>query len=644
VAGDGRHKGPDAFQHHTGRSRHQQPRTYNAKASPIAAYGTWLNSQHKESQQTYLMSYGYGDGGGGPNREMLENIREMADFPALPRTNYGRVRDFFQQVEAESGDNLPVWNGELYLELHRGTYTTQGRNKRANRKSEFLLHDAEFLAALAALLDANYAYPADGLRKAWELVCLNQFHDIIPGSSITPVYTESLKQYEDVYRTGVAVRDAALGVIAQAAGGDLLLANTTAFPRADMTFWPEMLPEDIHLALPDGTPVQTQAVEGGMWIAPGELPPMSVVPLRRVAGTVDPVPNPVTVTPTLLENDYLRVELNSAGDITRIYDRQQAREVLPEGAIANQLQAFEDRPLNWDAWDVDIFYDDKLWTSDPAESVTVTADGPLRGTLTIKRRILNSTYTQQISLAYNAARLDFVTTIDWQESHILLKAAFPVEVLSPVATYEIQFGNVQRPTHHNTSWDWARFETVAQKWVDLSEGGYGVSLLNDCKYGHDIRDNVIRISLLRSPSHPDPEADRGQHTFTYSLLPHDGPWDERTVAAAYALNAPIVVAPGSGDVVDVPAPALTQFVVFDQPHVVLETVKQAEDGRGIIVRAYESQRKRGPVTLRAGFTPGQVFTTNLLEEDGEALVVNPDGTVTLDLNPYQIITLRLIPA
>jgi alpha-mannosidase len=213
------------------------------------------------------------------------------------------------------------------------------------------------------------------------------------------------------------------------------------------------------------------------------------------------------------------VELNEAGDITRIYDKTNDREVLPEGAVANQFQAFEDRPLNWDAWDIDIFYDDKQYLADPASSVHVVDDGPLRATLEIKRRILNSDYTQRISLSHNSPRLDFDTHIDWRERHILLKVAFPVEILSPMATYEIQWGNVERPTHRNTSWDWARFETCAQKWVDLSEGGYGVSLLNDCKYGHDIHDNVMRISLLRSPTHPDPEADQGEAPLQLQPLP-----------------------------------------------------------------------------------------------------------------------------
>jgi alpha-mannosidase len=305
--------------------------------------------------------------------------------------------------------------------------------------------------------------------------------------------------------------------------------------------------------------------------------------------------------------------------------------------------------MNWDAWDVDIFFDDKMWLAEPASSIQVVEAGPLRATLEIQRRILSSDYVQRISLSYNSNRLDFDTTIDWRERHVLLKVAFPVEVLSPVATYEIRWGNVQRPTHRNTSWDWARFETCAQKWVDLSEGGYGVSLLNDCKYGHDIRDNVMRISLLRSPTMPDPEADQGEHRFAYSLMPHAGGWSEATIAAAYALNDPLIVGEarrsdrGNAALARPSALLEASLITVDQPNMVIETIKRAEDGQGIVVRCYESQRRRGPVTLTAGFELGSAWRCNIMEEDRETLEVR-DGRVTFDVRPYQIVTLRLVPA
>jgi alpha-mannosidase len=623
--------------------------TYNANASPEQTLETWRSFQQKDWGRPgvtppLLMSFGYGNGGGGPTREMLENIREMGHFPATPQIKCGTVGEFFHQLETEVGDRLPTWNGELYLENHQGTYTTQSRNKRANRKSEFLLHDAEFLAALAFVLDSGYRYAHAELHRAWELVCLNQFHDILPGSSITPVYAESQQQYAEVREIGERVRDGALAAIAEKLGGDVLVVNPTSFERNDLVFWSNPPIENPVLQRTDGLPVSVQPVKGGLLLDIGYLPPYSVTPLftTSISNTQYPISN-LTSTPTSLENDFLRVELNTAGDIVRIYDKLSGREVLPAGAIANQFQAFEDRPINPDAWDIDIFYDDKLWLAEPAESVRVVENGPLRATLEVRRRILNSEYVQRISLTHNSLRLDFDTTIQWRERHILLKVAFPVDVLSSQATYEIQWGNIQRPTHRNTSWDWARFEVCAQKWVDLSEGGYGISLLNDCKYGHDIHDNVMRISLLRGPTTPDPEADQGQHRFAYSLLPHAGSWNELTIAESYALNDPLIVWATARN----PKPQTRNlkslsFISVDLPSVVIETIKQAEDGRGLIVRLYESQRRRGVCTLATAFPLAEAWRTNLLEENQERLEIE-NYKVHFSIKPYQILTLRLLP-
>jgi alpha-mannosidase len=466
------------------------------------------------------------------------------------------------------------------------------------------------------------------------------------------VYVESQKQHAEVQQTARDVQDAALSAIAGRLSGSsapestqsLLVVNPTSFVRDDLAFWPGHLAEGRSLQSAEGTQVTVQPAPDGTWIAPGMLPPFSVTPLTEVDGDAPTPDGELTATPSLLENKFLRVELNEAGDITRVYDKVNGREILPQDTIANQFQAFEDRPLQWDAWDVDIFFEDKMWKSDPASSVEVIESGPLRATLEVHRRLLHSDYVQRISLQYNSPRLDFDTTIDWHERHILLKVAFPVDILTNVATYEIQWGNVQRATHRNTSWDWARFETCAQKWVDLSEGDYGVSLLNDCKYGHDIRDNtpkggVMRISLLRGTTMPDPEADQGEHRFAYSLYPHAGSWSESTIAQAYALNDPLIVQPGSQASAFQPVSLLSA----EPANIVVETVKGAEDGDGLIVRLYESQRRRGQVRLKLGFELGRAWRTNLLEENQDALT--PDGnTLTFSVRPYEIVTLRLVPA
>ncbi len=662
--------------------------TYNSDASPSQTMGTWLNFQQKDYGPSgkippLLMSYGWGDGGGGPTREMLENIREMGNFPSTPQIHTGKVGNFFEELAAVS-ENLPVWNGELYLEYHRGTYTTQARNKKANRQSEFLLHDAEFLATYASLLDSNFQYPTSKFKNAWELVCLNQFHDIIPGSSIAPVYEESLEQYEEVRQSVTEIRDQALEVIAEKIGAEQLIANPISFTRN----------EPIEIA--------------GELVDSGKLPPYSVSTATEDRRQETDTPSPVIGLPSGLENDFIRIELNAAGDITRIFDKSAQREALPEGALANQFQAFEDRPLSWDAWDIDIFYDDKIWLSDPATSIEVIESGPLRATLEIKRRILNSEYSQRISLTHNSPRLDFKTHIDWQERKILLKVAFPVNVLSPTATYEIQWGNVERPTHRNTSWDWARFETAAQKWVDLSEGDYGVSLLNDCKYGHDIYENVIRLTLLRGTTAPDPLADLGEHSFKYSLYPHSGSWGMETVREAYALNNPLIVyksqatshkarpefiegsqgarpalslskgrksqiasngsqvASGTSHSahrttmesnIQHPTSDLQPFdeaqdksqidhlqslITVNRPNIIIETIKRAEDGNGVIVRMYESRRRRGPFKLTSNFPLSGAWRANILEQNQEEIPAQ--GTkLNFSIKPYQILTLRLIP-
>jgi alpha-mannosidase len=609
-----------------------------------------------------LMAFGFGDGGGGPTAEMIENLDEMSDFPGTPRVRQGSVGDFFSRVEDTVGDQLPVWNGELYLELHRGTYTTQGRNKMANRRSEFLLHDAEFLASYASLLDPAYLYPAETLRGAWKLVCLNQFHDIIPGSSIGAVYVESLAQYAEIRRIAETISAEALSAIARQLGADGLAVNPTSFTRKDLAVG------GLQVGRFEGW--QVQQTDEGVLLDVGELPSYSIIPFfstqaspegsgavlkagsaeNREAGRGEGAPYALDRRTEggvgwVLENSCLRVEFSSAGDLARLYDKIAQREVLPAGGSANIFQAFEDRPNAWDAWDIDIHYEDRMWLAEAADSIRVVENGPLRACLEIRRRVLNSAITQRISLMQGSPRLDFSTTIDWHEQHILLKVAFLVDVLAPKAAYEIQWGNVERPTHRNTSWDWARFETAAQKWVDLSEGNYGVSLLNDGKYGHDIHDKTIRLSLLRSPTNPDPTADQGEHHFTYSLLPHSGPWDEVSIAQAYALNDPLIVWHHPQRAAPAPPPAAPRqqhsLVSTDSPSLVIETVKYAEDGQGILIRLYESQRKRGSARLQFAFPVQAAWKVNLLEENQAACTVE-GNQVLLSYRPFEIISLRVM--
>ncbi len=620
--------------------------TYNGDLSPLQVMGTWRNYQQQAAHREVLASYGWGNGGGGPDRAMLENAGELAAHPGMPRVRLGRVGDFCARLET-SAAQLPVWNGELYLEIHRGTYTSQGRTKRANRKAEIALHNAEFLAAWAAQRGA-YAYPHAALTHAWELVCLNQFHDILPGSSIGEVYTQAAQDYAAAQAAAQQVCADALAALATACPSEtaLLVVNPTGFEGPRVGLAPISLPAGHTLVdLKTRGALLTQPVEGGTLTALPACDAYSIRALGVAEMAQPPYPPPTLLEQTAdgvaLENSLLRVELDRNGELTRLYDKGVGREVLPPGARANVFQAFEDRPLNWDAWDVDIFYDEKCWAAEPAHAFTVIEEGPLRVGVEVRRRILNSELVQRITLSAGSRRVDFDTRLDWHDRHVLLKVAFPVDILSSTATYEIQWGTVERPTHRNTSWDWARFEVCAQKWADLSEGNYGVSLLNDCKYGHDIQGHVMRLTLLKSATSPDPEADQGDHEFTYSLLPHPGDWRRTTSRAAYALNYPLLfhapATPPTGQ------QAAASLLAVDREHVIIETVKQAEDGHGLIVRLYEAQRTRGRVALKAGFPLATAYRCNLLEETEVELPVRGDK-VAFDIRPYEIVTLRLVEA
>jgi len=587
----------------------------------------------------FAMLYGWGDGGGGPTVEMLENLRELQAFPTLPAVRPAFARDFFTDQQHTAGAALPVWNDELYLEKHRGVYTTHGRIKRANRQCEFMLHDLEWMSSTAALLDPGYTPSLAEIERMWKTVCLNQFHDILPGSSIGEVYCEAQRQYDEVLAAGRrSMADAAHAVSARL-GGDLIIANPTGFSRTDPALIEGALPDNLQLLDPAGDAVAIQPVEGGTLLACDEIPPNSFVPLRRVQAAQAPSnPCRCTAGDGWLENDLVRVEFNPLGEITRVFDRHSGREVIPPGCVANQLQVFADLPADSDAWELDPFYETHPLPLEPVAQLRVLENGPLRAMLEVRRNLLNSQFVQCISITHRSRRIDFDTHIEWRERHVLLKAAFPVEILARNAACEIQWGVIDRPTHRNTSWDQARHEVCAQKWVDLSEDGYGVSLLNNGKYGHDIRGNVMRISLLRAPTSPDPDADQGEHHFIYSLLPHGGDWRGDTAAQAYALNDPLIVLQPASQA----RPRPFSLIAHDAPNVIIETVKPAEDGNGLIVRLYESHRRRGAVTLSTGFKLQQAWQTDLLENNVQALSCE-DRRVTVWLSPCQILTLRLVP-
>ena len=505
--------------------------------------------------------------------------------------------------------------GELYLECHRGTYTTQGKNKLNNRRSEDLLHDVEFLAAIAP-----GRYPARELDRLWKLVLLNQFHDIIPGSSITDVYRDSSEQYADIAATGTRLRDEFVGRLCESARtdaasqkrpttGNLAVINTLGFPRREVV---TVAGQPAIVAAPAlGSAVQTPVSE-----------------------TDEPVQLTETRSGFVLENQFLRATLQRTGQVTSLFDKRTGRETID--GRANQFVLFDDMPNNFDAWDVDVFHREKRRDVTGAKSSRVIERRPLRVTVEFVIDLSpKSRLKQRVTLDAVAPRLDFSCDVDWHEDHQLLKVEFPTTLRSDVATYEIQFGHLQRPTHFNTSHDLARFEVCAHRWADLSEPGCGLALFNDCKYGHAMFRNVMQLSLLRSPKSPDPVADMGRHQFRYALWPHAG--DFRTggvIPAARAFNVPLLLQPTAASAAE------RSFFSVNSPAVVIDTVKQAEDSRALIVRLYEAHGARGRVRLTSALPVRKATRCNFLEDD-EAPLTWRNGGVTFAFRPFQIVTLKL---
>jgi alpha-mannosidase len=616
--------------------------TYNADTGPKELMKNITNFREHDRSTRSILLYGFGDGGGGPSIEMLEKARRVGDFDGLPKLTQEKALSFFEKAAGEAKD-LPVWVGELYLELHRGTYTTQAKNKRGNRKSEFLLRDAEFFDGITFLLARNRkenaadpkraVYDVTGLGgksatshraaldRAWKLVLLNQFHDIIPGSSIHWVYQDSTRDYETVRELGESVRDSALATLnglidTRGFAQPVLVSNTLSFPRREV------------IDLPGGKPALVEAPASGYAVVEGKG-----APARQ------PV-EPVTATQTgggiTLENGLVRVRLNAKGLLSSVYNLQNGREIL--SGSGNVFRLYEDIPNAWSAWDVDIFHKEKYEDLTGNAQVELVESGPLRATVKVVRGFGKSRIEQRIVLRADSERIDFITEVDWQENQKFLKVVFPVGIHAMNATYEIQYGHLERPTHSNTSWDMARFEVCAQKWADLSEPGCGVALLNDCKYGHDIHGHEMILSLLRAPISPDPVADRGRHEFTYALLPHAGDFRAgRVIEEAYALNVPLVVSelkPAAGAL-----PATHSFFEVDRANVIIEAIKLAEDGGAVIVRLYEAAGARGTVSLTTNLPVEKAWRADMLENELESVTLK-NGKVQLDLKPFEIVTLK----
>jgi alpha-mannosidase len=610
-------------------------------------HGTANFKDHDRATRS-LYPFGWGDGGGGPTATMLESARRLADLDGLPRLTMEGPRAFFEAAEAEIPDPA-VWVGELYLELHRGTYTSQAAVKRGNRRGEFALRDAELWSTLAA----GTPPVRDDLERAWKTLLLHQFHDIIPGSGIHWVYRDAAEGHAEVARTAEAVTCEALASIT--AGVDtashthpVVVFNSLSHPRDELVELDLPAGFDARAGTPvvvgpDGRRAPTQPAGRARVLVQASAPPCGWAVHDLVtdgAAVTGPDPD-LTAGARCLENGCLRVELDAAGLLTSVYDKHARREVL--SGPGNLLQLHPDYPNFYDAWDVDRFYLDRVDDIVTLESSEIVEDGPLRVALRLVRAFGESRIVQTVSLAVGSPYVEFASQVEWHETNRFLKVAFPLAVHSPRATYEIQYGHVERPTHANTSWDVARFEVCAHKWADLSESGYGVALLNDCKYGYDVRGNVMRLSLLRAPTWPDPVADRGMHHFTYRLLPHAGDLrDAGVIDAGYDLNVAlrtVATTPHAG-----PLPDVRSLVTVDRANVVVEVVKRPDDaGTGddaVVLRMYEAWGRRGPVTVTTPWPLRRVARADLLEREEERLAVD-GSTVTLEVTPFEIVTLVL---
>ncbi|WP_104127132.1 glycoside hydrolase family 38 C-terminal domain-containing protein [Cryobacterium sp. Y57] len=575
--------------------------TYNSLLSGEELARAQRQYSEKGASNVSLVPFGYGDGGGGPNREMLAAAERTRSLEGSPTVRMASPRAFFEEAEATYA-NPPVWSGELYLEFHRGTYTSQSRTKSGNRRSEHLLREAELWASTAYFY-AGADYPYERLATAWQTVLLNQFHDILPGSSIAWVHQVAEAAYETV-RIDLE---------------DLIATSVAALASSAQT---------------DATPVSFNAspfpVAGVPALSAAPRIPTGAVRLHQADGGF------------VLENDVVRASIDARGLLISLVDRVSGREAVPAGQAGNVLQLFRDTPTQWDAWDIDEHYDRNGVELLEAEEVTVLVQSSGLVTVRVTRRFGGSSVQQDLTVLSDQPSLDIVTTVDWHERHKLLKLAFPLDVHADRAASEIQFGHIYRPTHVNTSWDAARFETCAHRWVFVGEPGFGIAIANNSTYGHDISrttrvgggtTTTVRESLLRAPTFPDPTADQGVHTLrtSISLTP-----DVLGAAAqGYRINLPLR---------DVGGAAVKPVVVSECPSIVVEAVKLAEDRSGnLIVRLSEASGSRSTGTVSFGFTVSEIVETDLLERTVAPVAVQStsDAGGRLVLRAFQIITLRV---
>ncbi|HBF37883.1 MAG TPA: alpha-mannosidase, partial [Firmicutes bacterium] len=584
--------------------------TYNSSASPRAVVKSETSYLDKGVSDQCLMLFGIGDGGGGPGEEHLEMLNREKQTADLAPVQQQKAGQFFEEL-AHDKEKYQSWHGDLYLERHQGTYTTRAHNKRNNRKIEIALHELEFLAVLAEIFTKT-PYPAEELETIWKEVLLYQFHDILPGSAIARVYLETDSRYEILFHWILQLKEQALKALLQVMDSTwcqnpALIINSTSWARQE---WLKIGDNWYRVQIP------------GMGCRVIDLNLSSTPPSGMIADKF------------CLENDQLRVEWANDGSISRIYDKTNRFEVLAPGAYGNRLAVYQD---NGDAWDIPIGYADQKPDYFQLTGISSQVDGP-RASVKHSYRYGNSQLEQEIVIFEGSRRIDFITKVDWRERHKMLRVAFPLNIQNGAAVGEIQFGSLERPSHRNTTWDMAKYEIYAHKWLDLSNSGYGAALLNDCKYGYKVFKNILDLNLLRSPSYPDPQTDLGTHEFTYALFPHSGNHlNGRVNEQGYQLNYPLSVRKILQRVRGL-AREISLLTIHPE-NIIIETVKKAEESPAFIIRLYESAGSFTRAKLVFHLPVESVQLVDLMEQPYDGVHLGPE--LKLEFMPFEIQTLKV---
>ena len=598
----------------------------------------WRDFSDKESVGETIYIYGWGDGGGGVDPEMLECAARYTDFPGVVPTQFSNPEDALLQIAERAADaNLPVWQDEMYLEAHRGTYTTKGRLKKLNRQSEIVIQQVEILAALA-WGSTGAIYPKNQLKDLWIRLLNTQFHDALPGTHITEVYRELLDDYAALAQVATSIQQQVCDPLFQAAmGKNLLVFNPTLQARLGIV----SIPGDWSQAIAAPTQSVTNLDDSQSTLVYLEdgVPSLGYRVFEQQHNKVVSVnEQSVYVEDRLLENDFLRAEFANNGELIFLWDKEAERSVLLEGEVGNKFQLYEDDPGIYDAWDIVASYVQHELPIVGESSLTIDETGPLRASLKLVRQCYDSTITQRISLCANSRALTFETEVDWHERQRLLKVGFPIAVQSRQATYDIAYGNMERPTHRNTSHDAARFEVPGHWWMDLSESDYGVALLNDSKYGHEANGHWMRQTLLRGSIIPDPVSDIEVHHFTYVLLPHLGDWrGGEVMEAATRLNVPLTTSLAAIE------PSTHSYLACDAPNVQLEAMKQSENGEYLILRLTEQHNKHTRALLTFDRAITHAYQCDLMENIEQEIPLSSDDNHALlvELSPYEIVTIAI---